>query len=293
MADYSVEGHYDGSQIKQRRTGGYSLVTTAEDAVGRAGVISLPTAAVVTDSAGVQAHTAVPVLESGVLRLEVPASAAARLDVYTILWKATIDGELEEWETSFELVGGFILTVADLRSLDRVFESIADFPDSILAIARDAIQEVAETCGQVAFRPKGRRIKVSGDGRQQLVMPDTDLREVYSVVVDGVALLPEELALCRVDGCVVWREDGWPRGFKNIEIHYEHGYSRAPGPVRRGAMALAKEYVTPGSIPARATAAQIGENMYRVTVAGRDGFTGVPEFDAAVEQFGRVRPVVG
>ena len=66
-----------------------------------------------------------------------------------------------------------------------------------------------------------------------------------------------------------------------------------PGPIARAAVILCREYLAATELPGRATATSIGDQMFRLTVAGRDGATGLPEVDSAVEQFGRRKYGIG
>lgn len=280
-------------QVLKRRAGSYKLTAAAYDIEDQAATVTDPLEAVVRDGGGTEVYSAVPGVVAGTLVLAVPFAELPHLDEYSIEWAGKIGGQDEVWSTEFALVGGVILTIAEIRRVDRTFADETKYPDATLATVRDAIEECAEKNGMCAFRPRGRRVKLSGTGRTRLVLPDMDLREVYSVTVDGTALTTTELAALRMDGNVLWREDGWPGGFANTSVHYAYGYDRVPGPVRRGALALAREYVGPNNLPARATATQVNDLYYRITVAGRDGATGVPDFDAAIAQFGRERPVNG
>lgn len=280
-------------RIAQRPQGEYRITTLAEDSGGQATPITAPGEAVVRDGAGVEVYRGTPSVVGDGLELAVPVSELPSLDTYTVDWIGTLGGEVQGWSTAFELVGGFILRVAALRALDRAYQNETEFPADVMAEVRDAIEELAEKNGMCAFRPKGARRRISGSGRTKLVLPDTDVRDLYSASIDGTALTEIELAGIRAAGNVLWREDGWDAGFANVDVHYAYGYDRAPGPVVRGALAFAQEYLVPSALPARATSQTVGDMVYRITIAGRDGPTGVPQFDAAIEQFGRIRPQAG
>ncbi len=283
-------------RIKQRGAGSYPLTVTATDEAGTATVISGPATIVVYDGSGAQVATGVPVVtEAGALTFNLAASSVPRLDTYRAVWNATVGIADQEWATDFEIVGDFIVDVADIRGFDRAFADAEKYPDDYVRGCRDQIEEQLEENGMCAFRPRGARETLSGNGMSRLVLRNCDVRGIYSIAIDGVPLTSDELAAVRFAGNVLHRDMlPWPRGFASITVHYSYGFDRAPGPIRRAALILAKEHIVPSTtLPARATASTIGEMQYRITIAGRDGFTGIPDVDAAINQFGRVRPVVG
>ena len=65
------------------------------------------------------------------------------------------------------------------------------------------------------------------------------------------------------------------------------------GPVAQAAMLLAREYLVRSVLSSRATVESTDVGFFRVSVAGRDRPTGIPEVDAVIERFGRSRPLVG
>jgi hypothetical protein len=271
-----------------------ALTFTPVDDLGVAIAVTEPATATVYDGAGTQVDTGDAAVTGGVLSYALVGAKASALDTYKVMWECVVGADTRQFDDVFELVGASIVTVADIRGYDRAFEDVTKYPDAYVSGCRDQIEEQVEQNGMCAFRPRGAREKVSGSGQRKLVLRNTDIRGIYSITVDGVALTADELAALAFDGNAIYRELPWPRGFANIAVHYSYGFDRAPGPIRRAALILAKEHIVPSTtLPARATASTIGEMQYRITIAGRDGFTGIPDVDAAINQFGRVRPVVG
>jgi hypothetical protein len=78
-----------------------------------------------------------------------------------------------------------------------------------------------------------------------------------------------------------------------VTVHYVHGYNYPPGAITRAGLILSREYLIKSDIPGRATATTVGDQLFRITVAGRDGVTGLPEVDAAIAQFGRKSFAIG
>jgi hypothetical protein len=282
------------NRIKQRGVGAYPLSVAAFDEDGTPATIAGPATVTVLDGAGVVVVTDTPAIVGGALSYNLPATLVPLLDTYSVRWTGMVNDTAQEWRTDFELVGDYVMELDTIRAFDRAFADAVKYPDDYVRDCRDQIEEQLENSGMCAFRPRGARETLSGNGMSDIVLRNTDVRGIYSIAIDGVPLTSDELAAVRFLGNVLHRSSPWPRGFANITVHYSFGYDRAPGPIRRAALILAKEHIVPStSLPARATSTTVGESSYRITIAGRDGFTGIPDVDAAVNQFGRVRPVVG
>lgn len=270
-----------------------ALAYTPTDDDGAALVVAGPATATVFDGAGTQIETGPAEVDAAGLHYSL-AGSALKLDTYSVVWTGSAGGVERTWRDSFELVGAFIIAPADIRHFNSAFADATKFPTADLEQCRDEIEEILEQNGMCAFRPRGVRLVLSGRGRtNRLVLPITDIQEVYSVSVYGVALDVTKLSYL---GNAIERTDyeEWPRGFANIAVHCAYGYVNVPAAIRKAALILAKERVVPASqISARATATTIGDQTYRITIAGRDGFTGIPDVDSAVDQFGRRRPVAG
>ena len=78
-----------------------------------------------------------------------------------------------------------------------------------------------------------------------------------------------------------------------IEVHYAHGYDRPPSDVVDAIMQYVEELLADNPMPRRATSVSTDVGAFRISTAGRDGFTGIPDLDAAVEAHARRRPTVG
>ena len=227
-------------------------------------------------------------LDDATASCEVPATALDKLGSYAAEWTCGLEGDdsltlLED----IELVGGHLFTIAQLRKDDS--SEFATRSDADLAQVRIAVEQVIEDAAMVACVPRGRHAVVDGSGKRHLVLPDLEVRRVVAVQVNGVAWDPEQIAELTVADDRVYLPAGrtWPAGIRNITLDYEHGRDRAPQYLSRQGIKLAKEYLSAGDIDGRATAQQVGDQMFRLTIAGRDGTTGLPEVDAAIAQFGR------
>lgn len=295
-------------RIKKRSSGVYALTASAIDDDGAAQTVTSPSITV-KDGAGVTVATGTPTVNGTTLSYSLAASALAYLDTYTITWSGTIGGNPWSWDDTLELVGGYLFEIADLRTFDRAFTDATKYPTATLRDVRTAVEQVIEgdRAAQLAFVPRGARVAVNGttpdlrlaynpltfgNDYRSLVLPNFAVRTIHSCSINGTVLTQDELDALTIDDNVLWRPAGvtwpaWPYGHRNIVLHYEHGLSSVPGPIRRAALILAREYLVTSPLPGRATATSIGDQLFRLTIAGRDGVTGLPEVDAAIDQHGR------
>ncbi len=245
----------------------------------------------VTDSSG----TAVPGLTAqrtavGVYRLTVPATLQT-LDVYDVLW-SWANGQSRR--SRFEVVGAVLFELAALRASDPVLADQTAYPAETLAEVRRAVSERFEEWAEVAFRPRGARDRLEADGSSLLVLARSKVRRLISVSVDGSALPSAEVDSLLVfpAGLIRRPDQPWPRG-SIVEVHYEHGYAEPPAPVRRAAMRYARHLLVSGGYDDRATAMVTDVGSFRLTIAGRDGPTGLPEVDAVLADHSHRLPAVG
>jgi hypothetical protein len=266
-------------------------------------------AVTITDSAGValtgSPFAGTPVLDDddqpcpGAFTVAVPVAQAGVLDVYTVDAEYTIDdADPQRRRSQFEIVGGFLFGLQKLRDSDDELGDDADDPPpaQVLRDARDGAMDRFEHRCRPSFWRRGRRVRLDGKGLEVLVLPDLYPQEIISISVDGVALTSDQLAVLTVYewGGLGLTADVWPRGYRNIELFYEHGLDSSPQVVSSAGVKLAKSYVIKSPIPDRATSESTGDgSTWRVSVAGRDGPTGIPEVDAILGEFEGGGIVVG
>lgn len=237
---------------------------------------------------GREVVTAPAVLSGGRLVCALPALGL--LDTYAVSWRAPVGGEEWEWLTALEVAGAHYFGLDAFR---RERPDLAAFDDARVAAARRLAEDRIEAACGCAFVPRGAREAVVARGREALPLRWPEPRALYAVAVDGAPLAAEEVAALRLHpGGMVLREGGWPDGAL-VTLHYEHGLSPTPAPVRHAAMLLAREYLVPSDLPARATLLATEVGSFRLSVAGRDGATGLPEVDAVIAEYSRRRPEVG
>lgn len=248
-----------------------------------------PGTVTIVDGAGAEVGEGAAALDGSALAFAVDTAAVDALDSYRATWSATGD------VTDFEVVGGFLFELPTLRNYNEVLDNATAYPAARLRGARVHAEQLLEEACHVAFVPRGGRHACTGDGTRTLILPHLEVTDVYEVLVDGVPLTDAELAELTLERCGILRghpRKVWPAG-RRIEVHYVHGYARAPEPVSRAAVTLAGEGILPSSIPKRATVQTSGETSFRLTLAGVTGETGIPEVDAVINRYAREIEAVG
>lgn len=298
-------------RVKRQLVGSYTFTVDTFNDDGDPIVPTGSYAATILDGAGLPIGTSYSATyASNQLSAVIPAVVLDTLDTYTITYAPTLLGSTQPIFTlDVEIVGGYLFEVSQLRAQDRAFADVVKYPSSALREIRTWVEQVIEgtRAAQVAFVPRGTRVKMNGNSPdlnrgyypllygndyRDLIAPDFEIRELYSASINGTALTQDEIDAVAVDDNILHRSAGvqwpaWPYGKGNISLHYSHGYDRPPGAITRAALLLAREYLVKSDLPGRATATSIGDQMFRLTIAGRDGVTGIPEVDAAIDQHGR------
>ncbi len=226
-------------------------------------------------------------------------------DTYVLTWTSYVGtpAVARSWQTTLDVCGGHLFTIAEFKARGRRLDELT--AAQIRAVRVVAEDRLEEECG-VAFVPRGGRAAVTvGTWRDEtrLILPHVALRELYAVTVDdgdtATELTEAEVATLtvgdkQVGAGIVFCADAdlWDEG-DVVTLHYAHGYDRPPAPVTNAALLLAGEYATPDvALPPRATSLSTDLGVFRVSVAGRERPTGLPEVDRVIERYGRTRPAV-
>lgn len=259
------------------------------------------------DGTSVASGNASATATTGVYTFALPAGVTGTLGAYTATASYTLSGVSQSREYPLEVVGAYLFEIHELRAYDRAIAVTADYSAEEIRAAREEATSRLERAAQVAFSPRVKRVTLSGDGTDRLLLPDVMVTEcvgasVYEEVLGADA--GEELTATEVldvevdtDRGVLVRTDGqvWPAGFRNVVVDYEHGYPTVPAPVKKVAMLLAVESLVPSGLPVRATSQATDIGDFRISLANLDAGrpTGIPEVDAVMGEFGRRRPQVG
>ncbi len=241
--------------------------------------------AAIFDSAGASAASGLAATRDspGTYRVAIPNSLT-KLDTYRIDWSWAAGAVTRT--TYVELVGGFLFTIADLRAFDS---SLASVTAAEAVAKRQIVEEKFERACGVSFTPRGARLFVDGRGSDRLLIPILELSSLVAAKIDGTALTSSELADVAVYPFGMLRRGSgvWSSGNRNVELLVEHGMSAVPEPIYRAGLAYAKHLLTKSALEnERATAVFTDLGGYRLSLAGRDGPTGLPEVDAELEAYG-------
>lgn len=233
----------------------------------------------------------------GLYELTIPDAARSTLDRYTAEWACELGGTPSTFRTRFEVVGGFLFSIADLRAFDGELTA-AEYPASQVREVRDTVAARFEKWCGVAFVPRGARVTLNGPDDTTLLLPYREVTRLVSASIDAgdgfEALTADELAdvvVHRWGG--LYRAASWTGGTGNVKAHVEHGYDDVPDPVHRAAMIYARSLLVASPIPDRATSETTDVGTVRFSIAGRDGPTGIPEVDAVLVDEQRDEPYAG
>ena len=276
-------------------SGTYALEVATPDEAGALFTSTTPWTIAIKNGAGtaVLASTAATGKVSGIT-YSAAYSVLSALDTYTCTWTGKKSSDTTEWQSIIELCGGYLFELAEMRAFDAAFASATTYPDAKMRAARTAAEQRLERACRVAFVPRARRVVLAGNGSDTLCLPDNAVRSVTSLTVDGTAFTADELAALDVrEWGRVTRGDAYD--FESgavVEVFYKHGLDYPDAPVVQAAMLLAREYLVRSALSSRATVEATDVGFFRVSVAGPDRPTGIPEVDAVITDFGRRRPRV-
>ncbi len=220
-------------------------------------------------------------------------------DRLTATWQPSAAG-VAPVEQAIEIVGDDLFTIAEARAA-RFHAAgppdgappLADatkFPDARLIEARDRIADAFEAIAGMPFFPRYRREVLDGDGTAELLVPTPALLAVRAVELRRgaawEALDPATVLADPAGACILRTAGAFPAGRRNVRLAYEHGHPAVPAPIRRAALRLLMAEVVPSGLPDRAVTQVVGQNVYRLAVAGERGaWFGIPEVDATLRQY--------
>ncbi len=274
-------------RFRKITAGSYALKVATRDEDGDAITVTTPTLSI-ADGAGTEVYSGTPTAAGGQLSASVPAASLATLDTYRATWA----GDQGSWVTYAEICGAYLFETADLKAFDS---SLSAKTEAELRGARTAAEIRFERACRLALVPRGRRISTAGEGSSRLQLPTKAPRAFLSGSIAGTSITAEELAeLTPQDWGAVDRPSGklWTLDAA-IALHYEHGLDYPPEDAAKAAMILAREYLVRSALSSRAVAEQTDVGFLRLSIAGRDGPTGLPDVDAVARDLARLFPLIG
>lgn len=224
---------------------------------------------------------------TGVYTYVLPAQAA--LNVLTVEWTGTFNGEATTITSTVEVVGGQYFSIAELRAVDTVLQNKTKYPFERLVAARLAVEaEFEGICGR-AFVPRYARERLIGDGSGVLWLANPDPLRPVSLTVDDADWSDQTLGR-RDDNLrtLVLDSGTFPYGSK-IVIEYEYGMDVVPIRIRNAGLKRAKYALVADQsrIDERATTMNIPDfgNFILATPGIRGSYTGIPEVDVVLQDY--------
>lgn len=198
-------------------------------------------------------------VSGGMLKLpKIPAPNTVRVNWY--------QGSDLLFTTFLNVVTRHYFDIDQIKAMDDV-DDFSSVPEEGFWAARQSATEVFERNANRSFVNQMGVTETYQGGFVQLMHND-----VHEVFTPGWKL---------VSDCQAVGPDG------RASIRYRYGLSEVPERVSEAVLALAAYYLRPSATPDRATGESTEAGFIRYTLAGKDGATGLPEVDAAIEQYGR------
>ncbi len=144
----------------------------------------------------------------------------------TITW-STDDTELVEASETYNsdrpAVEPYALT--DLATVKTYTGT--EYTDEEIQLAINTVsREIENYCNRV-FNPTDYSIKLSGSGRQALVLPQYPVLSITSIVMDDMAVETADYDNDDLAG-ILYHDTYWTKGVRNIAIVYRAGYTTLP-----------------------------------------------------------------
>lgn len=224
--------------------------------------------------------------EAGQGRFTYVLDPQANLDRLTAEWTATFSAKIHKEIDLVEIVGGFYVTLAEIRSHATELANTAKYPNDRLVAARAWFEDKAEEFCGVAFVPRYGREFHDGDSTDNVLLRTRRPRKLLAATLDDVALTLADLKL--YDHGEVRRKDGatFTMGDRNVVLAFEHGHDAPDGDLREGALEAIRHRLlatkTRG-VPDRAvTMTTESGASFTLGLAGPNRPTGIPEVDAVL-----------
>lgn len=216
------------------------------------------------------------------------------LDRLTVTWTGTFSGVTQAQTDIVEIVGGFYVTLAEIRALPNLSDT-AKFTTAELVAARTWFETTFERATGVAWVPRYARDRISGNNRAALLLPRYPLRidpvtgapvvysvRTYTTSSAYTALTSPNLAdLIVSDDGLLRRFDGtsFTSGYGNLVVEYEHGHESPPADVVEAAKAGIRAKLVDDQTGNRVFAVQTDEGIVRHSSPGSGRPFGIPFVD--------------
>lgn len=154
------------------------------------------------------------------------------LELFTLVWSGTFGGVAQSITTQVEIVGGYIISLADLKAES----GLSTRTDAQLAEARQWFEDRAEAWCNIAFVPRYARDILDGDGTTEVLVRNTYPSRLLSVKINGTTQTGLTTWDLYENGSVVRDVGAFAWGRRNVEVNYEHGLASVDGDIREAAL---------------------------------------------------------
>lgn len=231
------------------------------------------------------------VSDVGVGEYQYVLAPLADVDRLTAIWRGAWGGVSQELRSELDVVGSHLFTIAQARAYDRsALADTTNYPDAAIREARAGIADFfQEVCDQ-AFIPRYGVQEFSGGAADAVRIADENLVKILRVSNSGASLGLSGITLG--ENGRVWRSAGWPAGYRNLRVEYEHGMTATPYRIHQAALMLARYELVNRDISDRTVSLSNELGAVRLSVPGRDYPTGIPFVDSTLSRYER-RTLIG
>lgn len=224
------------------------------------------------------------------------AAQTALLDRLTVAWVAA---GVTLATTEVDVVAAPWFSNAELRAADKSLSSEAQFPASLITLARLQVEAFIEKVTHRRFVPGYHRQTIPGSQSCRLVLPHVDVRRVRSAsLYDYLTSSPIETldaptlaAIPPSPSGVIERPDGRTWCARHVVVGYEWGLATPPPTMKAAAMKLCHEILvtdTSGTIPDNAvtwSSTELGWSAVLVTPGVRGAHTRLPTVNKVLDDW--------
>lgn len=255
-----------------------------------------------SDGTDVVAATAATINSDNEAQINITPAQTALLDVLTCTWTETAGAVVQ---TVVEVCGGRYFTINEARSIDKMLQDVAKYPDEDIKRVRTEVEIEVERITGRSFVPRFRtdQTDAADVGRlKPLQLSQIDLRTIRSVKVNGttyastyweltsngrlafgtgVGLMPNQIA----NG--PYRHGNLP---VLVTVDYEYGWPSPPEDLKRAMVTrLRSRLLTDNTgIPSRATSMTVDGSTFSLSTPGvRGALTGIPDVDSVYDEYTR------
>jgi hypothetical protein len=272
---------YTLGEVAQLQLTTYNLAGVATDATTVVLTITAPDG---TTSTPAITHTA----STGIYTV---AFTPTMLGRYKISWVAAGANSTADTHV-IDVYGATIATPGDLRAMfaggagTSDLSSTTRYPDTKLRAALRAAVDQWNKLAGVSMAPFARLYSTIGCGQRTLALPNVAIRSIASLKINAATIDPSLYYVDPDTGVITLTSGVFTLG-KAVSVFYDHGLEDPPGAVVDAVLQRAAELVIGSSVPARAAGQASDLGYTRFTLAGKDGSTGIADFDSTAARFGR------